>query len=314
LTAAGSTPRPRPPEQRHGRRLGNLRAGIIGRRLTGVRAAAGDFVRIRRGSHHARCRAEPAPVSRCVFELSTSPARTARCSVSRWTGYAASSAGSSPRSNPRPAPRWCSASRQLERDGAWIRRRIRRPAGTRTHPEPLRRPHLHQSPPRHCGWQRCGIKFNPVREVIQGRSVVVVDDSLVRGNTSKELVHMIRSAGAREVHLPLARPPSRAVPLRIDTPTREELIAATHSQDEIRRFLGVDNAGLSLARRHAEGGRRATGFCHACFLRPVPYRNPRRSRAAPSRCAADRLTRMSGPYARHWSGFSVRAGPTAPPP
>ena len=119
------------------------------------------------------------------------------------------------------------------------------------------------------------IKFNPVREVIQGRSVVVVDDSLVRGNTSKELVHMIRSAGAREVHLRLGSPPiTGPCHYGIDTPTREELIAATHSQEEIRRFLGVDTLGyLSLEGMLTAAGS-TMGFCHACFSGQYPTEIP----------------------------------------
>jgi amidophosphoribosyltransferase len=115
------------------------------------------------------------------------------------------------------------------------------------------------------------IKFNPVRDVIAGKSVVVVDDSLVRGNTSKGLVQMIRGAGAREVHLRLGSPPiTGPCHYGIDTPTREELIAATHSIEEIRQFLGVDSLGyLSL-----EGMLRAAGgpsnFCHACFSGQYP--------------------------------------------
>jgi amidophosphoribosyltransferase len=115
------------------------------------------------------------------------------------------------------------------------------------------------------------IKFNPVREVIAGRSVVVVDDSLVRGTTSKGLVQMIRGAGAREVHLRLASPPiTGPCHYGIDTPTREELIAASHSAEEIKEFLGVDSLGyLSL-----EGMLRAAGtrseFCHACFSGRYP--------------------------------------------
>ena len=117
------------------------------------------------------------------------------------------------------------------------------------------------------------IKFNPVREVIEGRSVVVVDDSLVRGTTSRGLVQMIRAVGAREVHLRLASPPiTGPCHYGIDTPTREELIGATHSVEEIREFLGVDSLGyLSL-----EGMLTAAGkpdrFCHACFSGhyPVP--------------------------------------------
>jgi amidophosphoribosyltransferase len=115
------------------------------------------------------------------------------------------------------------------------------------------------------------IKFNPVRDVIAGKSVVVVDDSLVRGNTSKGLVQMIRSAGAREVHLRLGSPPiTGPCHYGIDTPTREELIAATHSTEEIRQFLGVDSLGyLSLeGMLRAAGG--PGGFCHACFSGQYP--------------------------------------------
>ncbi len=130
------------------------------------------------------------------------------------------------------------------------------------------------------------IKFNPVRDVIAGKSVVVVDDSLVRGTTSKGLVQMIRGAGAREVHLRLASPPiTGPCHYGIDTPTRGELIAATHSVEEIRAYLGVDSLGyLSL-----EGMLRAAGtrnaWCHACFSGAYPTPEPddfaRRRHAAP---------------------------------
>ena len=115
------------------------------------------------------------------------------------------------------------------------------------------------------------IKFNPVREVIADRSVVVVDDSLVRGTTSKGLVAMIRGAGAREVHFRFASPPiTGPCHYGIDTPTREELIAATHSVEEIRQYLGVDSLGyLSLeGMLRAAGG--PSGFCHACFSGQYP--------------------------------------------
>jgi amidophosphoribosyltransferase len=118
---------------------------------------------------------------------------------------------------------------------------------------------------------RVRIKFNPVRGVIEGRSVVMVDDSLVRGTTSRGLVQLIRAAGAREVHLRLASPPiTGPCHYGIDTPTRSELIAATHSVGEIQSYLGVDSLGyLSL-----EGMLRAAGarnpFCHACFSGQYP--------------------------------------------
>jgi amidophosphoribosyltransferase len=111
------------------------------------------------------------------------------------------------------------------------------------------------------------IKFNPVREVLQRKKVVVVDDSLVRGTTSRELVQMIRQAGAKEVHFRVASAPiTGPCYYGIDTPTRKELIGASHQVEEIRRYLAADSVGyLSL-----EGMLKATGsdpaqFCHACF-------------------------------------------------
>jgi amidophosphoribosyltransferase len=116
------------------------------------------------------------------------------------------------------------------------------------------------------------IKYNPVREVIDGKSVVVVDDSLVRGTTSRGLIQLIRHAGAREVHLRVASPPiTGPCYYGIDTPTRAELIAANLSVDEIRQRLGVDTLGyLSL-----DGTLRAVGgeperYCHACFSGAYP--------------------------------------------
>jgi amidophosphoribosyltransferase len=124
--------------------------------------------------------------------------------------------------------------------------------------------------------EKVRIKFNPVREVIRGKSIVVVDDSLVRGTTSKGLVRMIRQAGAREVHMRLASPPiTGPCYYGIDTPTYEELIAANHSVEEIRAQLGVDTLGY-LSRQgmlracDSEEGR----FCHACFSGEYPTETP----------------------------------------
>ncbi|HZE95004.1 MAG TPA: amidophosphoribosyltransferase, partial [Gemmatimonadales bacterium] len=120
------------------------------------------------------------------------------------------------------------------------------------------------------------IKFNPVREVLQGKKVVVVDDSLVRGTTSRELVQMIRQAGAKEVHFRVASAPiTGPCYYGIDTPTKSELIASSHSLEQIRKHLGVDTLGyLSL-----EGMLRAAGgdhgeFCHACFSGEYPTAIP----------------------------------------
>ncbi|MBI3791319.1 MAG: amidophosphoribosyltransferase [Gemmatimonadetes bacterium] len=116
------------------------------------------------------------------------------------------------------------------------------------------------------------IKYNAVREIIGGKKVVVVDDSIVRGTTSRGLVSMIRQAGAREVHFRVASPPTTGpCYYGIDTPTREELIASSHSIEEIRRFLDVDSLGyLSLdGMLHASAG--DTGrFCDACFSNRYP--------------------------------------------
>jgi amidophosphoribosyltransferase len=120
------------------------------------------------------------------------------------------------------------------------------------------------------------IKFNTVQHVIEGKEVVVVDDSLVRGTTSRLLMQMIRHAGARAIHLRLASPPITGPCLYgIDTPTRAELAAATNSLEEIRRQVGVDTLGyLSLdGTLRAAGGDPET-FCHACFSGQYPTALP----------------------------------------
>jgi amidophosphoribosyltransferase len=120
------------------------------------------------------------------------------------------------------------------------------------------------------------IKFNPVREVLQGKRVVVVDDSLVRGTTSRGLVQMIRHAGAREVHFRVASPPiTGPCYYGIDTPTREELIASSHDVEQIRRHLGVDTLGyLSLDGMLRAAGGDSQAFCHACFSGDYPTPTP----------------------------------------
>ncbi|MGH7612921.1 MAG: amidophosphoribosyltransferase [Gemmatimonadales bacterium] len=131
------------------------------------------------------------------------------------------------------------------------------------------------------------IKFNPVREVLEGQSVVVVDDSLVRGTTSKELVQMIRGAGAREVHFRVASPPiTGPCYYGIDTPTKAELIASTHPVEDIRRHLGVETLGyLSLDGMLRAAGGDPAEFCHACFSgqypTPIPDDHAQARHAAP---------------------------------
>jgi len=137
------------------------------------------------------------------------------------------------------------------------------------------------------------LKLSPVREVLAGNRVVVVDDSIVRGTTSRKIVGMIRSAGAREVHMRISSPPTVG-PCRygIDTPTREELIASHKSVEEIRDFVGADSLGyLSLEGLYASvevsngngarlGAPGAHGFCDACFSNryPIEQQPPARLR------------------------------------
>jgi amidophosphoribosyltransferase len=123
---------------------------------------------------------------------------------------------------------------------------------------------------------RVKIKYNAVREIIAGKSVVVVDDSIVRGTTSRGLVAMIRDAGAREVHFRVASPPTIApCYYGIDTPTRQELIAANHDVEAIRRFLGVDTLGyLSLAGMVNSSAGDPERFCTACFSGTYPTEIP----------------------------------------
>jgi amidophosphoribosyltransferase len=133
------------------------------------------------------------------------------------------------------------------------------------------------------------LKLLPNRAVIQGKRVVVIDDSIVRGTTSRKIVRMVRDAGAREVHVRIASPPT-AWPCYygIDTPTRAELIASSHTVDEIGRYLGADTIGyltlegLIASVRAVEGGADADAdrYCHACFSGqyPVPFTPSPRAR------------------------------------
>jgi amidophosphoribosyltransferase len=167
------------------------------------------------------------------------------------------------------------------------------------------------------------LKLNPNSAVLKGKRVIVVDDSIVRGTTSRKLVGMLRGAGAKEVHVRISSPPT-AWPCfyGIDTPTRSELIAASHTPEEICRYLRADSLGyLSLeglieavsavegkhrraqaveagksqgpGKLHlpvvaADGGNNATtgsdlGYCHACFSGQYPVRFQDRDSAPPRR-------------------------------
>jgi amidophosphoribosyltransferase len=116
------------------------------------------------------------------------------------------------------------------------------------------------------------IKLNAQREVLQNKRVIVVDDSIVRGTTSRKIIRMLRDAGAREVHMRISSPPTTgSCYYGIDTPTRRELIASSHSVEEIRRFIGADSlAYLSTEGMYAVFNGDHRGFCDACFSGKYP--------------------------------------------
>ena len=114
------------------------------------------------------------------------------------------------------------------------------------------------------------LKLSPVREVVSGKRIVLVDDSIVRGTTMRRIVSMLRKAGAREVHVRIASPPIRhPCYMGVDIPTRHELIAAFGGVDEVRESIGAD----SLAYLSVEGLKRAVGrkdLCMACLTGEYP--------------------------------------------
>ena len=111
------------------------------------------------------------------------------------------------------------------------------------------------------------IKYNPVKDLLKGKSVIVVDDSIVRGTTSRKLVKMIRSAGAKKVHLVISSPPiSDPCFYGIDTPTKKELIGSKYSIEQIKKYLDVDTLHyLSINGLVAATGMPMRNFCLACF-------------------------------------------------
>ncbi|HMD71586.1 MAG TPA: amidophosphoribosyltransferase [Bryobacteraceae bacterium] len=117
------------------------------------------------------------------------------------------------------------------------------------------------------------LKLNPVRYLLQGKRVVLVDDSIVRGTTSRKIVRMVRQAGAREVHVRISCPPTMSPCFYgVDTPTRSELIASNHDVEGIRRFIEADSVGyLSLASlRKAVDDDQRHEYCYACYTGDYP--------------------------------------------
>jgi amidophosphoribosyltransferase len=125
------------------------------------------------------------------------------------------------------------------------------------------------------------VKLNPVKSILQGRRVVLVDDSIVRGTTSRKIVKMVRAAGAREVHMRISCPPTMSPCFYgVDTPRRSELIGATHSIDEIRRYIGADSLGyLSLDGLLASVGPTRKSYCTSCYTGEYPVAFPQNEAA-----------------------------------
>jgi len=117
------------------------------------------------------------------------------------------------------------------------------------------------------------LKLNPVRSLLEGKRVVLIDDSIVRGTTSRKIVRMIRSAGAKEVHMRISCPPTISpCYYGVDTPSKNQLIGANKSVDEIREYIRADSlAYLSLeGLKKACGDGEKTSYCSACYTGTYP--------------------------------------------
>ncbi len=122
------------------------------------------------------------------------------------------------------------------------------------------------------------VKLNPVRSsILEGKRVVLLDDSLVRGTTSRKIVKMVKAAGASEVHLRISCPPTISPCFYgVDTPSRAELIAATHTIEEIRKYVGADSLSyLSLDGLRAAVGTGQQSYCTSCYTGVYPVAFPR---------------------------------------
>jgi amidophosphoribosyltransferase len=116
------------------------------------------------------------------------------------------------------------------------------------------------------------LKLNPVRSLLEGKRVVLVDDSIIRGTTSRKIVRIVREAGARELHVRISCPPTISpCYYGIDTPTKKELIASTHNVEQIREYIGADTLGyLSLEGMREAVGDAQGGYCLACYTASYP--------------------------------------------
>nr|WP_263349975.1 amidophosphoribosyltransferase [Acidicapsa acidisoli] len=121
------------------------------------------------------------------------------------------------------------------------------------------------------------LKLNPVRNLLEGKRVILIDDSIIRGTTSRKIVRMVRGAGAKEVHLRISCPPTISPCFYgVDTPSKRDLIAANKSVEEIRQYIEADTLaylsldGLLKCCEHTEPSGQSTGYCTACYTGSYP--------------------------------------------
>jgi amidophosphoribosyltransferase len=116
------------------------------------------------------------------------------------------------------------------------------------------------------------VKLNPVKELLAGKRIILIDDSIVRGTTSRKIVKMVRAAGAKEVHMRISCPPTISPCFYgIDTPTKKELIASSHTIEEIAKYIEADSLGyLSLSGLVRAVGSKGNDFCTACYTGQYP--------------------------------------------
>jgi amidophosphoribosyltransferase len=116
------------------------------------------------------------------------------------------------------------------------------------------------------------LKLNPIKDLIQGRRVILVDDSIVRGTTSKKIVQMVRESGAKEVHMRISCPPTtHSCYYGVDTPHRQDLIASRMTNEEVREYIGADSLGyLSLDGMLEAIGIESASSCTACWSGKYP--------------------------------------------
>ena len=126
------------------------------------------------------------------------------------------------------------------------------------------------------------VKLNPVRSILEGKRVVLVDDSIVRGTTSRKIVRMVKAAGAKEVHMRISCPPTISPCFYgVDTPQRSELIAATHTLEEIRKYLDAETLSYLSVSRALLGavGNGSQSYCTSCYTGNYPVAFPRNEQA-----------------------------------